>query len=136
MAAHIKVAEAKIQTVQVAIQALKVGPKQVTMGMFRQLQFAALVDPRTVQLHGVPWGHVNYWWDGDGRSPVLHDNELHVVWQDGDSLRRGIVYEEPPRDMVARFDLRLGDLLAALFLVTLPSATELTWGRTLYSDTW
>ena len=56
--------EATVQTVQVEIQVLKVGKKQVTMGLFRQLPREVLLDPDTLQLRGVPWGHVQYWWEG------------------------------------------------------------------------
>jgi hypothetical protein len=88
--------EATIQTASVEIQTLRVGKKQVTMGMFRQLPRAVLLDYDTLQLHGVPWGHVNYWWDGDGSQSWLgQSGKLHVVWQLGDTLQRGIVYQTP-----------------------------------------
>jgi hypothetical protein len=78
--------EATIQTAQVEIQVLKVGKKQVTMGMFRQLPYKSILDwPGIYDAHrlgfwdsvfpterfrgappfrlaGRPWGHVNYFW--------------------------------------------------------------------------
>ena len=57
--------EATIQTASVEIQTLRVGKKQVAMGLFRQLPHDLLLDPETLQLRGVPWGHANNRWDGD-----------------------------------------------------------------------
>jgi hypothetical protein len=94
LAAH----EAIIQTASVNIQTLRVGKKQVTMGLFRQLPRDTLLDPETLQLRGVPWGHVHYWWDGDGSvtySSLTRSAKLHVVWQLGEVLKRAVVYETP-----------------------------------------
>ena len=49
--------EATISTAQVEIQTLRVGKKQVTMGMFRQIPYEPLIDLDTMTLRGVPWGH-------------------------------------------------------------------------------
>jgi len=89
--------EATVQTVEVSIRVMKVGKKQVTMGLFRQLPRDILLDPETLQLRGVPWGHVHYWWDGDG-SRYMPRDKLHVVWQLGEVLKRAIVYETPHGD--------------------------------------
>ena len=48
--------EATIDTVQVEIQTLRVNNKQVTMGLFRQLPLASLLDHRDIRLRGLPWG--------------------------------------------------------------------------------
>jgi hypothetical protein len=85
------------------IRVMKVGKKQVTMGLFRQLPRDILLDPATLQLRGVPWGHVNYWWDGDG-AYAGHGTQLHVVWQLGDVLKRAIVYETPHGAALAALD--------------------------------
>ena len=80
------------------------------MGMFRQLSDDLLLDPETLQLRGVPWGHVNYWWDGDGRDTsawlMVLSAKLHVVWQLGETLRRGVVYETPNPFVLERFESR------------------------------
>jgi hypothetical protein len=71
LAAH----EAIIQTASVNIQTLRVGKKQVTIGLFRQLPYGELIEwnmlgavcggfPVATVYAGTPWGHVNYWWDG------------------------------------------------------------------------
>jgi hypothetical protein len=90
--------EATIQTAQVEIQVLKVGKKQVTMGLFRQLPVAPLVDVDSLALRGDPWGQVNYWWDGDGRDSYFGRGECrHIVWQDGPVLHRSLVYSLQPQ---------------------------------------
>jgi hypothetical protein len=114
---------ATIQTAQVSIQVLRVGTKQVTMGMFRQLPLKPLVDwcafleaeeqgrwevRAPLQHAGTPWGHVNYWWAENDRenSHYLteagaleygHGPRLHLVWQDEEGLYRDIVYYSLPR---------------------------------------
>lgn len=102
--------EATIQTVQVEIQTMRVGKKQVTQSLFRQLPHARLLDAKTVQLRGVPWGHVNYWWDGDG-SGFGDGRKLHVVWQLGSELRRGVVFQEPDPGEMHRTAKRLEGLV-------------------------
>lgn len=119
----IRVRDATVQTVQVEIHTLRVGQKQVTMGMFRQLQHETLVDPTTVQLLGVPWGHVNYWWQGDGSEKVQDGDLLHVVWQRGDTLRRAIVSWRMPPERRARFFVQERKLLTDCFLLSFPTAT-------------
>jgi hypothetical protein len=84
--------EATIQTATVAIQTLRVGKKQVTMGMFRQLPYRHFVDWNILaiccadeddeeppcsyypHLDGKMWGHVNYWWAGDDIEDVFYTN--------------------------------------------------------------
>jgi hypothetical protein len=61
--------EAIIQTASVEIQTLRVGKKQVTMGMFRQLPYKHLIDwsalvavcrgfPVGIAYDGTPWGGI------------------------------------------------------------------------------
>jgi hypothetical protein len=80
--------EATIQTAQVAIQVLRVGKKQVTMGMFRQLPHKPLVDwwdmvdaaergwweeESPLRIQGRPWGPGNDWW-----AALLGENQAYV----------------------------------------------------------
>lgn len=117
------VKEATVQTVQVEIKALKVGKKQVTMGLFRQLPYQDLLDVETLQLRGVPWGHVNYWWENDGCS--WHQGpRLHVVWQRGDELRRAAVHQEPDRGQMVAFREQLQNAVDDWFLVELQQAKQ------------
>jgi hypothetical protein len=116
----VTIREATVQTVQIEIKALKVGKKQVTMGLFRQLPLASLIDPDSVQLQGIPWGHVIYWWDGDGRpSSTSTRTLLHIVWQDGDTLRRAIVSAEPYKPRMSMFEDQLTVLSKYFYCVAL-----------------
>ena len=111
MSAVLTTREATVHTMAVHIAVLKVGTKHVTMGLFRQLPLGVLLDPETLQLRGVPWGHVQYFWEGDGRFRDASGHEsvyyysgahLHVVWQDGETLRRAFVYSKPDQNAVMR----------------------------------
>ncbi len=78
---------AVIRTATAEIKALTIEGKQVTMAVFRQLLRRDLIDRSTGELLGVPWGLVNYFWADCGYT----GDHLHVVWQDGDELRRDCV---------------------------------------------
>lgn len=73
-----------IETLQVSVQVVRIGPKQMTQAVFRQLKNEALVVPDTLELRGVPWGTVNY---TPGDCPPISPH-LHVIWQTGEDLRR------------------------------------------------
>jgi hypothetical protein len=92
----IKVRDAHIKTAAVEIKSLTVSGKQVTMGVFRQLQVEDVIDPWEPQLEGVPWGTVNYF-----PKPCEPDH-LHVVWQKGDELRRACVFPPPAKYILKR----------------------------------
>lgn len=81
--------QAIVRTAAVEIKTLTISGKQMTMGVFRQLQIEPIIDDMTAQLRGVPWGIVNYY-----PKPCDPDH-LHVVWQIGNELRRACVYASP-----------------------------------------
>jgi hypothetical protein len=81
--------KAIIKTVSVSIKTLRIGPKQMTMGVFRQLRQKRLLNHDTAEFLGVPWGIVNYHPD------CTYRDHLHVVWQEGDQLRTDCVYPVP-----------------------------------------
>ena len=117
--------EATVQTVQVEIKVLKVGKKQVTMGLFRQLPLKELVDPRTLKLAGVPWGYVHYWWDGDGVE--MHTGKrLHVVWQEGNELHRSPCYEHPPQWVINWFQKQQLPVMRKTFLLLLKTLNTIS----------
>lgn len=61
-----------ITTAAVTIRVMKVGARQMTQAIFRQLPADRLVDEEAVALRGVPWGWVNYTWgDQAGRNYVV-----------------------------------------------------------------
>lgn len=82
----VRVGTPTIQTLSVTVHALRIGPKQVTQSVFRQLPERRVWDPLTGKLQGTPWGRVNYYW-GD-----CSNNHLHVVWDDDEQLFRDCVY--------------------------------------------
>jgi len=106
----INVHDASLKTATVEVKSLTISGKQVTMGVFRQLEQERLIDSETGAFNGLPWGRVNYFWptcDGAekdgyvsfvdgcfGDNTARHGNHLHIVWQHGQELRRACVY--PP----------------------------------------
>jgi hypothetical protein len=86
--------EATVQTAQVEISVIKVGKRQVTQAMFRQIPYASLIDHETLTLRGTPWGYVRYWWDGCHPGSSYGQEGLHVLWQDGAVLRRAVIFED------------------------------------------
>lgn len=65
---------------------------------------------KLVALRGVPWGRVNYFWDGcmprdeqDWRWP-WGTKRLHVVWQHGDCLYRSLCRSKPPECLIGHPD--------------------------------
>lgn len=86
----INVEQAEVRTATVTVRALTIDGRQVTMALFRQLQEDRLVEDDG-GLRGLPWGRVNYCPD---RKACPSGRHFHVVWQDGDELRRAT--EKPP----------------------------------------
>jgi hypothetical protein len=115
--------EATIQTAQVEIRVMKVGKKQVTMGMFRQVPHKPFHDPLTLERQGVPWGWVHYWWDGDGSS-FSHGHRLHLVWQSGETLYRAVVYSEAYPGVRAQWSAARVPLSTQLVLLRLRTTTD------------
>lgn len=76
-----------IKQVEVSIKVLKIGNKQVTQAVFKQLPEEPVIHPDTGALQGEAWGRVNYHVGCDDIGP----KHFHVVWQKGDGLRRCIV---------------------------------------------
>jgi hypothetical protein len=76
-----------ICTATVEVRVLKIGKRQLTLSVFRQLPRADLID-RNCELLGEPWGTVNYFWDGCGHEGGSH---LHVVFNRHGRLFRACV---------------------------------------------
>lgn len=86
----IRIDAASVATISVTIQALKIGRKQMTQSVFRQLKDEAPYDLENLKLKGVVWGWVNYHW---GICEVRYGHR-HLVWQLGDELRRATVVRD------------------------------------------
>lgn len=104
MTRPLTVHNAQITTAAVEVKTLTISGKQVTLSVFRQLQETRLVRDDGV-LCGIPWGTVNYHpdkvriddgdaWGGKPKDVGCADapRHLHVVWQEGDELRRSLVF--------------------------------------------
>lgn len=80
--------EATITTATVNIRTLRVGTKQLTQSVFRQLPKRVLIDYEAIKLLGTVWGWVNY-------TPADRESDFRqFVAQFGDELCRCPV----PRD--------------------------------------
>ncbi len=77
-----------IKTLAIEVKVMKIGKRQVTLAVFRQLPSENLIDRNTGKLRGIPWGRVNYHVD----CSAVEDYHIHVVWQKGNELRKSVVY--------------------------------------------
>lgn len=79
-----------VDAATVEIKRLTVSGKQMTQSVFRQLYEEQLVlDDGT--LAGQPWGRVNHHPPQQCPASAPKSDHWHVVWQDGDELRRAYV---------------------------------------------
>jgi hypothetical protein len=82
---NVTVEEAPIEERTVTIRVLTVGSKQITQALYRQLPDRYIIDRKTGQLRGTPWGWINVHEPACKGSAPSH---LHVVWElDGLLLR-------------------------------------------------
>ncbi|MGB9791857.1 MAG: hypothetical protein ACPLTR_04675, partial [Thermacetogeniaceae bacterium] len=87
----IDVSQARLSKVSVEIQVVRVGDKQMTLAVFRQLEKEPLINWRTLRFRGIPWGWVNY-----HKGCLKRFEHLHIIWQDGERLLRDDVYWRHP----------------------------------------
>lgn len=90
--------EVAVQRLMVEVQVMKIGAKQVTLSMFRQFQSEKSICDKTGQLNIDPWGYVNHHIDCD---KTEHEH-LHVVWQDGRSIKRSVMLRNLPHRLEDR----------------------------------
>jgi hypothetical protein len=88
----IAVRQARLDTVQINVHALRVGHKQMTQAVFRQLLREHPLDHEKEELRGDLWGLVNYFWKGCHGGHREQLEHLHLVWQLGDELRRECIF--------------------------------------------
>ncbi len=77
--------DAKVETVAVTLDTIKVSGKQMTQSVFGQLARRSFHESKT----GVLWGWVNYHPDKCASEPA----HIHFVWQDGSVIYRDRVDE-------------------------------------------
>lgn len=75
--------EAQIATATIEVKTVTLNAKQMTLSVFRQLQEEPMINPKTGDLVGQPWGIVRYHWN-----ECPKEEHEHIVWQKGSELRR------------------------------------------------
>ena len=90
MARALTVQNAEINTASITIRTLQVEGRQVTMGVFRQLPVEDIIELEGPHLKGVGWGHVNYQVEGHY---AYSGKTIHLIWQQGNELRRCLVHQ-------------------------------------------
>ena len=78
----IRTSEVTVQTVKVEIQVVRIGPKQMTLAIFRQLPERELINHEG-KLDGIPWGWINY------ECPAAY---RHVIFTHEERLYRNQVF--------------------------------------------
>ena len=85
--------EVTILQASIEVKVIKIGNRQVTLSVFRQLPEGMVIHQVDCQIMGVPWGRVNYHVDCEKAA----DHHFHVVFQRDGKLFRSIV-ESPLSD--------------------------------------
>lgn len=83
---------AEVVTATVEIAMVRIGRKQMTLSVFRQLPLAPVIDPNTAELRGTPWGIVNYY--PEERDPQ-YARYIPVLWAANGRLYRSKTYPDP-----------------------------------------
>jgi hypothetical protein len=83
----LKVNDVTVKEMTVEVKVIRIGKKQMTQSVFRQLPEESVITPRTGELQGEVCGRVNYHVGCEGI-----EEHFHVIWQKGRELRRGIAF--------------------------------------------
>ena len=116
--------EAIIKTAQVEIKALTVSGKQVTQALLKQLEHKRLIDVVRLTYNGIPWGRINYHVECSQKPGRRHH---HVVWQDGEELRRDCIWAYDFEEAADSLDADMNAALGAAALI-LSLSNEPEWG--------
>lgn len=100
----IRAEEAQITTATVTIKTIRVGKKQLTLTLFRQLPQVNLVDVERCALNGEVWGWVNYHW---GKDQV----GTHFILQWGTVLCRALFEIKPARQLAQQRRSHIHDMI-------------------------
>lgn len=83
----IAIEDVLIKTASIEVKVLTLTRKQVTMGVFRQLDMKCCINQDMSEFKGQIWGRVNY------HHKCVEDYvHMHVVWQLDDELCHDIIY--------------------------------------------
>lgn len=80
----VKTDEVEVKTVIVEIKAIKIGKKQMTQAVFKQLKVENIIS-NEIDLKGTPWGIINF---TIKNGPKYGIGTQHIIWQKGNELRR------------------------------------------------
>lgn len=88
--------DVSLHTATIEVKVMKIGNRQVTLSVFRQLPERSVINHLTGDINGIPWGRVNYHVGCENNvpyAPYIPRNHLHIVWQLGNELYRSIVLD-------------------------------------------
>lgn len=88
--------DAQITTATITIKTIRVGKRQLTQSVFRQLPRVDLLDEQTAKLNGDVWGWVNYYWGQE-------QGGTHFVLQHGQNLYRALFQIRSSSQLVAEW---------------------------------
>lgn len=118
--------EATLKTATVEIRTLTINGKQMTLAVFRQLIEEPVIDKEAAKLQGELWGIVNYH-TGVGCDHFKNQPHVHVVWQNGNELRRSSVRYPSPHFFADHFKQGLQDQLDEQGTAWVAAATLNGW---------
>lgn len=79
--------EVLIQQVSIDVKVIRIGKKQMTLSVFRQLEENSIINTDTKELEGVAWGKVNY-----HNNCIAGFTHIHIIWQRENQLWQDTVY--------------------------------------------
>ena len=66
---------ATVTETTVSVKVVKIGKRQLTQRVFKQIPREEIIDQKTCSLKGIAWGHVNYFWSSE-----YHSFSKHILW--------------------------------------------------------
>ena len=82
--------QATVTETSVSVQVVKIGKRQLTQRVFKQIQREEIINHKTCSLKGTAWGYVNYFWNTE-----YHAFSKHILWvNDKEELRRSYVMND------------------------------------------
>ncbi|MFN3649737.1 MAG: hypothetical protein ACK47B_09150 [Armatimonadota bacterium] len=105
--------DARVTSLAIEVKVVRIGTRQMTKAVFRQLGFESVIDQNTGELCGIPWGRINEHLDCELEREQGKPH-LHVIWQKGTELRRAVVTASIRR---AEVDVRFERAVNAWVLV-------------------
>jgi len=89
MSAEVKPDKLGIRTMEVGINVVTLGSKNLKNTILRQIKTEDIVDMENFCLKGIAWGSLNIFF-GDDKDKT-HNHFWHILWQDNNELRRCVI---------------------------------------------